>query len=77
MAKVKVFASDTQTHRQTQSLIIHVKLEKFKKGRSPSLHLAKEGEFARNHSTTLSLSIYFQIPAEILTVMRYSLLIMT
>ena len=27
---------------------IHVKLEKFKRGRSPSLHLAKEGDFARN-----------------------------
>ena len=26
---------------------IHVKFEKFKRGRSPSLHLAKEGDFAR------------------------------
>ena len=25
---------------------IHVKLEKFKRGRSPSLHLGKEGDFA-------------------------------
>ena len=27
---------------------IHVKLEKFQRGRSPSLHLAKEGDFAQN-----------------------------
>ena len=29
-----------------RSSSIHVKLEKFKRGRSPSLHLAKEGDFA-------------------------------
>ena len=28
------------------SMNIHVKLEKFKRGRSPSLHLTKEGDFA-------------------------------
>ena len=53
---------------------IHVKLEKFKRGRSPSLHLAKEGDFARNHSMTLILSINIQIPVEILKMMRYSIL---
>ena len=42
-------------------LFIHVKLEKFKRGRSPSLHLAKEGDFARNHSATSILSINIQI----------------
>ena len=55
---------------------IHVKLEKFKRGRSPSLHLAKEGDFARKHSATLILSFNIQIPPEILKMMRYSLLIM-
>ena len=28
-----------------QSCIMHVKLEKFKRGRSPSLHLAEKGDF--------------------------------
>ena len=51
---------------------VHVKLEKFKRRRSPSLHLAKEGDFARNHSATLILSINIQIPAEFLKMMRYS-----
>ena len=45
---------------------IHVKLEKFKRGRSPSLHLAKEGDFVQNQFVTLILSINIQIPAEIL-----------
>ena len=49
---------------------IHVKLEKFKRGRTPSLHLAKEGDFARNHIVTLILSINIQIPAEILEMMK-------
>ena len=49
---------------------------KSSKGRSPSLHLAKEGDFARNRSATLILSINIQIPAEILKMMWYSLLIM-
>ena len=52
---------------------IHVKFEKFKRGRSPSLQLAKEGDFARNHSATLILSISTQIPVEILKMMIYSL----
>ena len=34
---------------------IHVKLVKFKRGRSPSLHLVKEGDFARNHSAKIIL----------------------
>ena len=59
-----------------QPLCIHVKLEKFKRGRSPSLHLAKEGDFVRNHFATLILSINIQIPAEILKMTRYFLLIM-
>ena len=50
---------------------VHVKLEKSKRGRSPSLHLAKEGDFARNHSATLILSIIIRIPAEILKMKRY------
>ena len=54
---------------------IHVKLEKFKRGRSPTLDLAKEGDFVRNHSATLILSIGIQIPPEILKMIRYSLLI--
>ena len=33
-----------------------------------------EGDFARNHSVTLILSVNIQIPAEILKMMRYSLL---
>ena len=53
---------------------IHVKLEKFKRGRSPSLHLGKEGDFAWNHSATYFSSINLQILAEILKLMRYSLL---
>ena len=57
-------------------LPIHVKLEKFKRGRSPYLYLAKEGDFARNNSATLILLINIQIPPEILKMMRYSLLIM-
>ena len=36
---------------------IHVKLEKFKRGRSPSSHLAKEGDFAQNHSATFTVNI--------------------
>ena len=52
---------------------IHVKLEKLKRGRSPSLHLGKEGDFARNHSATFFSSINLQILAEILK-MRYSLI---
>ena len=40
-------------------------LEKFKRGRSPSLHLAKEGDFTRNHSATLILSINIQILVKI------------
>ena len=55
---------------------IHIKLEKFKRGRFPSLCLAKEGNFVQNHSATLILSINIRIPAEILEIMRYSLLIM-
>ena len=54
---------------------VYVKLEKFKRERSPSMHLVKEGDFARNHSLTLILSINIQILAEILKMMRYSLLI--
>ena len=60
--------------KRTSNYIIHVKLEKFKRGRSPSLHLAKEEDFARNHSATLILSINIQIPAEILQMMGYSFL---
>ena len=56
---------------------IHVKLEKFKRGRSPSLHLAKEGDFMRNYSVTLIWSINIQIPTEILKMMRYFSFIMT
>ena len=48
----------------------NVKLEKFKRGRPPSLHLAKEGDFAWNHTPILILSINIQIPAEILKKMR-------
>ena len=55
---------------------IHVKLEMFKRGRSPSLHLAKEGDLGRNHSATLIVSINIRIPAEILKMMKYSRLIM-
>ena len=40
------------------------------------MHLAKEGGFAQNHSAALILSINIQIPAEILKMMRHSLLIM-
>ena len=29
---------------------MHVKFEKFKRGRSPSLHFAKEGDFTHNSS---------------------------
>ena len=50
------------------------KLEKFKRGRSLSLHLTKEGDLAWNNSSTLILSINIQIPAEIVKIMRYSLL---
>ena len=53
---------------------IHVKLEKFKRGRSPSLDLGKEGDFARNHFATFISSINIQIPAESLKMMRYSLI---
>ena len=56
--------------------VIHVKLEMFKRGRSPSLHLDKEGDFARNYFATLILSINIRITAEILKLMKYSLLIM-
>ena len=52
-------------------VIIHVKLEKFKIGRSPSLHLAKEGDFTRTHSATLILSINIQIWVKILKMMIY------
>ena len=45
---------------------IHVKLEKFKRGRSPSLHLGKEGGFVRNRFVTFISPINIQIPAEIL-----------
>ena len=49
------------THLRALSVaLIHVKLEKFKRGRSPSLHLAKEGDFVRNHSATLILYINFK-----------------
>ena len=49
------------------------KLEKFERGISPSLHLAKEGDFARNHSATFISSINIPIPDENLSMMRYSL----
>ena len=41
---------------------IHVKLDqkKFKRGRSPFLHLAKEGDFARNHSAALINNLIHQ-----------------
>ena len=32
---------------------IHGKFQKFKRGRSPSFHLGKEGDFAQNHFKTL------------------------
>ena len=35
-------------------ICIHVKYEKFKRGRSPSLHLVKEGDFAQNKSVTFN-----------------------
>ena len=38
------------------SIFKHVKLEKFKRGRSPSLHLGKEGDVARNSSAAFILS---------------------
>ena len=40
------------------------------------MQLVKEGDFARNRSATLILSINIQITPEILKMMRYSLLIM-
>ena len=58
-----------------ESGTIHVKLEKFKRGRS-LLHLVREGDFARNHSATFIVSINIQILAEILKMMRYSLLML-
>ena len=64
------FSSETAEQNST----IHVKLEKLKRGRSPSLHLGKEGDFARNHSATFIWSINIQIPAQILKMRRYSLL---
>ena len=52
-----------------------VKLLKFKRGRSSSLHLAKEGDFTWSHSRILISSYNIQIPAEILKIMRYFFLI--
>ena len=46
--------------------VIHVKLENFKRGRYPSLHLGKEGDFARNHSAAFISPISVQMSAEIL-----------
>ena len=31
-----------------KQMVINVKVKKFKRGRSPSLHLTKEGDFKRN-----------------------------
>ena len=73
---VRPFSEDKGIYTFFLRFFIHVKLEKFKRGRSPSLHLAKEGDFARKYSVTLILSINIQILAEILEMMRYSLLIM-
>ena len=56
------------------SIHVHVKLEKFKRGRSPFLHLEKEGDFARDRSAAFISPINIQIPAEIMKMMRYSLL---
>ena len=39
---------------------IHVKLEKIERGRSPSFHLAKDGDFTRNHSAALISNINIQ-----------------
>ena len=52
---------------------IHVKLEKFKRGRSPSLLLAKEGDFARNISAAFILSRNIQIQAEFIYMGTYYL----
>ena len=48
----------------TLKFLIHLKLEKFNRGRSPFLHLAKERYFAWNHSAIFILSITIQISAE-------------
>ena len=52
-----VISSDPETRI---IFCIHVKFEKFKRGRYPSLHLAKEGDLVRIHSGTLILSINIQ-----------------
>ena len=45
-----------------------------KEGDIPLCNLAKEGDYARNHSATFILSINIQIPTETLKIIRYSLL---
>ena len=56
--------------------IIHVKLEKSKKGRSHSSHLGKEGDFTRNDFVTFLSSSNIQIVTEIFNMVLYYFLLM-
>ena len=71
--KSTMYPFDWKQQSQSEAHHTHVKFEKFTRGRSPALHLAKEEDLTWNNSETCLVSSNIQIMVEICNMVTHSL----